>query len=189
MHLKKDNALIMFILWLNKKKIKYLLILLLCINIKIIEQFLPCLLKKYHLRFCLFFYLLMGLVYAVGIDAPGWQTPGGTFLIQSFTNISGACPMSGPDNTFLKWFDADYKKIWYYSTASWTPLAFSPTSPVSYPSTQPSWELPQGKFGTYFNNFRWTCSSTDVIKGFTTQGQKICTNTSVPSLALKELLV
>ncbi len=77
-------------------------------------------------------------------------------------------------NSFVKGFDADYKRICvpYNSPTSST---LGPTIPTGYPSA-PSGGMSGGKFGVYFKNLTNVCSGNGIIKGFTSQGQKICVN-------------
>ncbi|MDD2916930.1 MAG: hypothetical protein PHH70_03765 [Candidatus Gracilibacteria bacterium] len=123
--------------------------------------------------------LLVGVLYATGLFSslpsnPPTQPPGGTFSGRLANIASVSCPTT-PVKHFVKGFDGDYKPVCVPYNAPTTGNANVATGSFSAPVAG---GMPGGKFGTYFNNILNYCSGNGVLKGFTSQGQKICVNAS-----------
>lgn len=110
------------------------------------------------------------MLYAAGIfpslSTPTGQTPGGTYATR-LVNMSKTCP----SKSFVKGFDANYNPVCVpYNAPS---SASSNASLASFAAPLAN-GLQGGKFGTFFNNLLNTCSGNGVVKGFNSQGGKIC---------------
>ena len=136
--------------------------------------------KNIHLRKIVFVFsfssLFIGIIYAAGLFPsslpvnPDGQTPNGSFSAR-LTNISS---ITCPSKSFIKGFDANYKPVCVpYNTPTFATLSVL-SSPSGFPGSSPSGEMTTGKFGTYFKNLYNVCSGNWVLRGFTSQWQKIC---------------
>ena len=146
---------------------------------------------RHFFRSSLFFsisVLLVGLAYASGLfsslpASPVGQAPGGAISVR-FANMSSVSCAASIPRKFLKGFDANYAPICVPYNAP-TASVTIPAVPSGYPASSPSGEMPMGKFGTYFKNLLNVCPGNGVIRGFTSQGQKICadaTNRATPPI-------
>lgn len=114
--------------------------------------------------------MLSSVLYAAGIFpsllVPTGQTPNGTYATR-LVNMSKSCS----SKSFVKGFDANYNPICVPYNA---PNSVSSSAPLTSFVPPIANGLRGGKFGTFFNNLLNVCSTNGVIKGFSSQGQKIC---------------
>lgn len=117
-------------------------------------------------------FMLSGALYAAGmfssISFPTGQAPGGSYSGR-LVNISKSCP----SKSFVKGFDANYNPICVPYNA---PNSASSSASLTSFSTPLTNGLRGGRFGTYFNNLLNVCSANGIVKGFNSQGGKICVN-------------
>ncbi|MDD2916305.1 MAG: hypothetical protein PHH70_00470 [Candidatus Gracilibacteria bacterium] len=123
--------------------------------------------------------LLVGVLSATGLFSslpsnPSGYVAGGKFSERLANIASVSCPTT-PVKHFVKGFDGDYKPVCVPYNAPTTGNANVATESFSAPVAG---GMPGGKFGTYFNNILNYCSGNGVLKGFTSQGQKICVDAS-----------
>ena len=118
------------------------------------------------------FLSVIGIIYATGLFPSSLPSHPTTIGFQ--TRLANISSVACPAKSFIKGFRADYTPICVSYNAPTSASLWALPTPSGLPSSAPSGEMLGGKFGTYFKNIYNVCSGNWILRGFTSQGQKIC---------------